>query len=294
MPGKTICDLENIEVRMGEHILLNKFNLKIDEPTILSVISEDESASTLLQIIAGLINADKGKVKYPSWNVYGKTDLAQWVQYVPDDIVCYRDMKVKQFLHGIALSESDREMEKQGLKLCRFFGIDPKEKLLDLTFEQNRLVAMIQAIVMKPRLLLLDRPYDLISKKQYADLLRMLVKLRNVGMSIIIAADSYRDIIMPSDRYLFIKEGKIVANYGRKELPRPAKVVTMDGGSLSSMKNSLMTVLYQTPLRSCFLYREQNAEDLMARLYKSGCKNFSVDALTIEEEVFKNYERWKL
>ena len=293
MPGKTICDLENIEVQMGETILLNKFNLKIDEPIILSVISEDESSSALLQVIAGLIDVDKGKVAYPSWNIYGKTDLAQWVQYVPDDIVCYRDMKVKQFLHGIALSESDKVVEKQGLGLCKLFGIDPKEKLLELTFEQNRLVAMIQAIMMKPRLLLLDRPYDLISKAMYADLLRMLVKLRNAGMSIIIAADSYRDIIMPSDRYLFIKDGRIVANYKRKELPRPAKVVTMDGGSLKLMKSSLMTILYQTPVRCCFLYREKNAEDLMARLYKSGCKNFSVDELSMEEEVFGNYERWK-
>lgn len=293
MPGKTICDLENIEVQMGDNLLLNKFNLKIDEPIILSVISEDESSSALLQVIAGLIDADKGKVAYPSWNIYGKTDLAQWVQYVPDDIVCYRDMKVKQFLHGIALSESDKVVEKQGLGLCKLFGIDPKEKLLELTFEQNRLVAMIQAIMMKPRLLLLDRPYDLISKAMYADLLRMLVKLRNAGMSIIIAADSYRDIIMPSDRYLFIKDGRIVANYKRKELPRPAKVVTMDGGSLKLMKSSLMTILYQTPVRTCFLYREKNAEDLMARLYKSGCKNFSVDELSMEEEVFGNYERWK-
>lgn len=293
MPSKTICDLENIEVQMGENTLLKDFSLKIDAPVILSVISEDESASALLQVIAGLMNADRGKVKYPSWSAYDKTELAQWIQYVPDDIVCYRDMKVKQFLHGIALSESDRDMEEQGLKMCKHFGIDPKEKLLDLTFEQNRLVAMIQAILMKPNLLLLDRPYDLISQKKYADLLWMLVKLRNVGMSIIIAADSYRDIIMPSDRYLFIKEGKIVANYKRKDLPKPAKVITMEGGSLKPMKSSLMTVLYQTKVRSCILYREQNAKELMARIYKSGCRNFSVNELSMEEEVFKNYERWK-
>lgn len=293
MPKKTICDLQNIEIRMGENTLLKNFNLKIEEPIILSVISEDESASALLKVMAGLINADKGTVKYPSLDIHSKTDLAQWIQYVPDDIVCYRDMKVKQFIHGIALAESDKEMEKQGLKLCKFFGIDPKEKLLDLTFEQNRLVAMIQAIMMKPRLLLLDRPYDLISKKKYVQLLKMLLKLRKVGMSIVIAANSYQDILMPSNRYLFIKEGKPFASYKRKELPHPAKVITVEGGSLNSMKGLQMTVLYKSKKRSCFLYRGQDSGELMPRLYKSGCSNFSVNELTMEEEVFKNYERWK-
>ncbi len=269
---------------------IEDISLVLRKKQITALISEDESAGEVLKLIAGLYVPDRGNVDYPCMPEQKGTFVHKRFQYVPDDIVCYDGLNVKEFLHGMA--NGNEELEEAAKRLVDIFGIDEKEPLLEMTFEQNRLVSMIQAMMAKPLLLLLNRPYDMLRENTYRLLIRELIGQFFDGTALVMAAQSYDNLIMPCHKYLFLESGKIKACYNRDQLPRPSKVVTMWGGDISSLLPEKMEVLVKRRNYFRFLYREQSMRELAIRLSKTGCDNFNIEELTMEEEIFHNYERW--
>ncbi|MCM1499669.1 MAG: hypothetical protein NC124_14490 [Clostridium sp.] len=212
------------------------------------------------------------------------------IQYVPDDIVCYDGLTVAAFLQGIA--EDDERIFEEAARLINVFHIDKEELLLDMTFEQNRLVSVIQAMMAKPALLLLSRPYDMLTEQTYKLLLKEIVALYAHGSTVVLTAEHYQDVVLPAHDYIFLKDGHMIGNFARNQLPVPAKVITLWGGNVSSMLSAKMTMLVKRKGYCRFLYRETDMKELGLRLSMTGCKNFNIEELTMEEMLFENYERW--
>lgn len=293
MEMECLCTLQDVTVSDGDNKILENIQYNIEDSVMETFISKDGSASALLKVIGGFLSIDDGAVEYPVYSP-NKKDLAKWIQYVPDDIVCYSNMKVREFLQGVAMSlEIEGALEK-AMELCQLFEINIEEELLELTFEKNRLVAMIQAIVAKPKLLLLDAPYDMIGKQRYGLLLKELVRLHATGTTILIAADAYDKVVLPCNTYTYLKDGAIWARFDKSELPVPAKVIMLENGNPSVMRKDRMKLLYRTKTRLCFIYKEENMAELVLRIYRTGCSNFTVNELSMEEEVYGDYERWQL
>lgn len=292
MEKESLCLCEHAAYAAQGDINIEDFNLEIGRKKIIAIVSEDQSGTTVLQLIAGLKALTGGKISFPGRGDAKRKESLPAVQYVPDDIVCYDRISVADFLKGMsrhlpqALEEADR--------LLGMFEITPKEKLLDMTFEQNRLVGIIQALMGTPELLLLDRPYDMLRPETYRELLGEITSRCEKGAGIVLAASEYSDISIPCNEYIFMQEGKIRKKLARKELPRPAKVITMWGGSLKGMDESKLELLYKDKSDGCcrFLYREYNMKRLAESLSKSGCKNFNVGELSMEEEIFADYAGW--
>lgn len=291
MDTVTVCSMQDVTIQEGTECVVKDLQLDIRESEITVLIAEDNSASQILQVMGGFRNAVQGDVGYPGMALENGAIPAGWIQYVPDDIICYNNMKVKDFLCGVALASST-ETIREGVRLCGVFGINPEEELLELTFEQNRLVAMIQALIRRPKLLLLDRPYDMLGKRAYLLLWKEIMELRKQGTTVVVSAQSYEDVKIACDRYLFLRDGELYKDSTRKELPRPAKVITIEGGSVSAMNPEKLKLLYKDRRQCRFLYWESNMGELVLRIYKTGCYNFNVEELSMEEEIFADYERW--
>ena len=184
------------------------------------------------------------------------------------------------------MEESDR--------LCEVFDIDQEEELLNLTFEQNRLVAMIQALVLKPKFLLLDRPSDMIGRKAYLLLWKEIRALQKQGTAVVLTADAYADIVVDCDRYLFFRDGELEYDLLYEDLPLPGKVITLEGGSLDPLDMDKGELLYEEQGQTRILYWEGDMKEVALCIAKTGCENFNVEELSMEEEIFEDYERWTL
>lgn len=290
MAENILCKCSHAAVKGEEGNRIEDISLSVRKKQIIALISEDESGADVLKLMAGLYVPDCGRIVYPGMTKQDRIRFPKKIQYVPDDIVCYAGLSVKEFLHGMA--NGDEEMEANGARLLSVFEIDEKETLLDMTFEKNRLVSVIQAMMMKPMLLLLNRPYDMMREKTYRLLLKEMIEQYYEGTALVIASQSYENMVLPCHTYLFLENGKVRARYDRNQLPKPSKVVTMWGGELSALLPEKMDMLIQRRNYYRFLYREQNMQELAIRLSKTGCDDFNIEELTMEEELFGNYERW--
>ncbi len=271
---------------------VRQFELQAQESCVTALISEDALAGRLLQGMAGLRKLKHGVIEYPCIP-HKKKDMSRWVQYVPDDIICYRNLKVKDYLRGMAYAVS-RETAGEAERLCELFGIDVSTNFLEMTFEQNRLVAMIQALARKPRLLLLDKPSDMLGKRAYLMLWREIFKQQQEGMAVVLVSECYEDIGIPCDRYLFFEKDEKPLSFSQGTLPHPAKVITLEGGTPASMNPDKLKIISRGLNKVRFLYWEEDARDIASRICESGCYDFSVEELSMEEEITQNYEGWML
>ena len=287
-----ICGIDGLQIRTGKTIKIADIKVRINKGERIAIISQEDEATTLLQMIAGFREKEEGEITYPLWTLSKKTPLTTYLQYVPDDIICYTNMTVKQFLSGVHKAGKAEEVWEESLRLCEKFSIALEEQLLNLTFEQNRLVAMIMALTADTEMLLLDRPYDLLSGKMYDLFLEELERINKKGATILLSATSYEQVKVSCDRYIFLREGKPVQEYSREEIPFPAKVITLFGGNVAGMEKEKLQMLWQKAEQSVFLYKEKDMQELAVRLSKTGCRNFRVEDLTVEEEIFGDYERY--
>lgn len=290
MSENVLFDCSHVFIQGKHDDLLEDISLSVREKELIALISEDDSAGDVLKLMAGLYMPDRGKIVYSDMVKQGRTVFPKKIQYVPDDIVCYDGLTVKEFLRG--MSKKDEKIDVETARLLDVFDIDENEALLEMTFEQNRLVSIIQAMMAKPVLLLLDRPYDMLGDKAYKLLLKEMIGQYFEGTAMVIAAEHFKDVVMPCHQYLFLDEGKITAHYTRTQLPRLPKVVTIWGGDISSFQQEKMEILVRKKQYIRFLYRGQDMQELAVRLAKTGCDNFNIEELSMEEEIFQHYERW--
>lgn len=290
MPENVLCNCSHVSVMGKQGNLLEDISLSVREKELVALISEDESAGDVLKLIAGLYVPDHGKIACADTVKQDGTGFTRKIQYIPDDIVCYDGLTVKEFLYG--MSKQDDELEAEAARLLDVFDVDGTEELLEMTFEQNRLVSIIQAMMAKPVLLLMNRPYDMLRKRTYQLLLKEMIGQYYGGTSIVIAAESFEDLVMPCHKYVYLDGGKVTGIYTRNQLPKVPKVVTMWGGDVSPFLPEKMEMLVRNTQYVRFLYREQDMQELAARLSKTGCDNFNIEEITMEEELFHNYERW--
>ncbi len=290
MSENVLCNCHHVSVMGKQENLLEDLTLSVRKKELVALISEDESAGDVLKLIAGLYVPDHGKIVYPDMTGQDKTNFSKRCQYIPDDIVCYDGLRVKEFLHGMA--RRDGEAEAEAVRLLTAFGINEDELLLEMTFGHNRLVSIIQAMMARPSLLLMNRPYDMLGERMYQLLLKEMIRQYFEGTAIVIAAESFADVVMPCHKYVYLEAGRMKASFSRTQLPPLSKVITMWGGEISSFLPEKMELLVRRKQYVRFLYREQDMQELADRLGRAGCDNVTIEELSMEEELFHNYERW--
>ncbi len=290
MSKEVLCRCSQLTVKGKQNMLLKDVSLSVKREQITALISEDDSAGEILKLIAGLYQPDKGQISYPGMKKEEVAVYPKKIQYVPDDIICYPNLTVWDFIHGIA--KGNEQMEALAERLLARFGIHADELLLEMTFGENRMVSIIQAVMAQPALLLMNRPYDMLGREDYGLILKEIVNLYSKGAGIVIAAQSYEDVVISCHEYIFLKDGKMAGQYNKNQLPLPAKVVTLWGGSTATFVREKMELLCRNKDYIRFLYREPDMKELGVRIGMSGCRNFNVEELTMEEELFEDYERW--
>lgn len=292
MSGSLICSFQNAVRKDGQYVYSDSLQLNIEEFTSYAILTEGRAGTVLLQNIAGLRAFSKENIIYFGGIEETGKQLSDFVQYVPDDIICYPDMSVEDYLCGIALATSVKEVKEAG-RLCGVFGIDLKEKLLDLTFEKNRLIAMIQALVREPKLLLIDHPGAFLTQQASLLLWNEILKKKKKGMAVVVTENEFSELRNPFEKYIFLEEEEVCfKTYDGAELPVPPKVVTMQGNNIRKFSDPKVEILYQDEQMLRFLYKGRDIKKIATMIYHSGCENFFVEELTMEETVFENYERW--
>ena len=219
---KSILTLEKISLKFGRKIILDNFNLKLNNGQILGLLGPNGvGKSTIFNLITGLLSPDFGSItinskvvnKYP---IYKRT-LRFKIGFVPQYGGFFHELTVYENLKAIAeitLKEANIREEKINSLISKFeldAMRDIKAKFLSGGQKKKLVIAI--ALIADPKILLLDEPFAALDLMTIKALQEIIVNLQgNSNISVILCDHQARDLLACVDTAAIIHNGKVVAH----------------------------------------------------------------------------------
>ena len=200
---------KNIYKNFHERDILKDVNLSIKngEITLLSGPSGG-GKSTLLRIMSGLDKADKGQVFLNQMDIDTQTDIYPDISIVFQQLFLWPHLSNRENI-TLAFDKTSRNdlveyyIEYFGLEEC----IDkyPNESSLG----QKQRIALIRALVLEPKYLLLDEVTSALDKKNVVKVIDLLKKLQDKNTAILIISHDMRVLNTFKDNQYHLENGNL-------------------------------------------------------------------------------------
>jgi len=186
-------------------------NFKIQNGEFVSILGESgEGKTTLLRVIAGLEKAQgviqKGK-EFWLENNRSLPVQKRGIGYVSQDYALFENMSIIGNLNYVS---NNIELANE---LLKNFGLwDLKNRnIKSLSGGQKQRVSIARALVIKPKLLLLDEPLSALDKKRRESLQNHIINYtKEFNSTTIMVTHNTHEAYFMSDKIFLLKDGKIV------------------------------------------------------------------------------------
>ena len=172
--------------------------------------------TTVLRILAGLMEPDNGKLKVnnTTWIDTNKKIHLQpqkrKVGFVFQDYALFPNMSVKENLLFALNKGDDKKIVSELIEIVEL-GELQNRKPETLSGGQKQRVALARALVQKPELLLLDEPLSALDNEIRQKLQQYILQVhREFGLTTILVSHDISEILKMSSQVLEIEHGKII------------------------------------------------------------------------------------
>ena len=216
--------LRNTDVFYGSFQVLWDVSLELPAAKVSCILGPNGAGkSTVLKAIAGLIPA-RGTMTFDGRDLSGTSTperVAAGISLVLERRRLFADLTVAEnlMLGGFQLEKSRRASQlAQVLSLIPKLEGFMKRKGGDLSGGQQQLVAIGRGLMANPRLLLLDEPFLGLSPAAVEEILVLVKRLNDDGLSILFnEQDVQRSLAMSHHAYL-LESGRVIAHGDAKEM----------------------------------------------------------------------------
>ncbi|HEV7523589.1 MAG TPA: amino acid ABC transporter ATP-binding protein [Acidimicrobiia bacterium] len=212
-------ELRDVHKRFGDNEVLRGVDLGVDEHQVVCLIGPSGCGkSTLLRCINALEPIDRGEIDIDGERVSGRgvdvNALRADVGIVFQSFNLFPHMSV---LENVALAPrkvlklSPREATQRAFELLTRIGLDEKahEYPDRLSGGQQQRVAIVRALAMQPRVMLLDEVTSALDPELVSEVLTLITQLATEGMTMLLATHEMgfaRDV---SSKVVFLYQGRI-------------------------------------------------------------------------------------
>ncbi|MDZ4404042.1 ABC transporter ATP-binding protein [Prosthecobacter sp.] len=227
-----MIDVQNLTKQYAGRTAVNSISFKVEPGEIVGFLGPNGAGkSTTMRILSGYMPATSGRVQVAGFDVFQQSiAVRQSVGYMPEMAPLYTDMKVKEYLRFRAELKglSGHEMRRRVGEVMELTGVtDMRKRLIgNLSKGYRQRVALADALVHKPKLLILDEPtngLDPVQIRHVRDLLRSLKSKHTVLLSTHIL----HEVEQTCDRVIMIHQGRLRANDTPQNLTRQLRSTTL-------------------------------------------------------------------
>ena len=217
----SIIEFENISLSYGNRLILDNISFKINEGQIFGMLGPNGvGKSTIFNLITGLINPDKGKIKIIGENVinfpiYLRTRKFK-VGYVPQYGGYFNNLTLHDNLKAISeivIENKNLRDERINYLISKFELDNLKDiKAKFLSGGQKKKLVIALALLSQPRVLLLDEVFAALDVLTIKMLQEIIVNLQQENLITVCICDHQaRDLLACVDVAMILDNGKIVA-----------------------------------------------------------------------------------
>ena len=213
-----ILELRNVDAAYGPTQILKAVNLAVEERGIATLLGANGAGkTTMLRAICNMIVRVSGEIRFGGERIDCKAteDIARLgVAHVPDGRGTFLDLTVEENLRLGAYTRRDKGIATDFDRLRGYFPHlmeRRRQQAGTLSGGEQQMLAISRALMLRPKLLLLDEPSFGLAPLVVQEIFQILRTInRNEGVSMLLVEQNARIALELADHAYLIETGCIV------------------------------------------------------------------------------------
>jgi lipopolysaccharide export system ATP-binding protein len=213
----SILGAEGLRKSYRKRTVVHNVSLEIKQNEIVGLLGPNGAGkTTIFYMIVGLEKPDKGKIYLNAKDI---SRLPMYlrarngISYLPQEASVFRKLTVEEnillVLQTMPLTKREREHKLETLLDELDIEYVRHTKAYQLSGGERRRTEIARCLVIEPRFILLDEPFAGIDPIAVIDIQKILQKLRERGIGVLITDHNVRETLAITDRAYIINEGQI-------------------------------------------------------------------------------------
>jgi lipopolysaccharide export system ATP-binding protein len=238
----------NLIKEYKKRVVVNDVSLNVKQGEIVGLLGPNGAGkTTTFYMICGMVKPKSGEIELDGENIskfpmYKRAKAG--IGYLPQEASIFRKMTVRQnitsVLQFMKLDKDDIEIRCD--KLLKDFNIDRIEdsKGYMLSGGERRRTEIARALASDPKFMLLDEPFAGIDPIASEDIMRIVAKLKEKGIGVLITDHNVHETLSIVDRAYILIEGKIFRSGNANDLANDEMVKKLYLGENFSLDRYLL------------------------------------------------------
>ncbi|MFC5509438.1 ABC transporter ATP-binding protein [Bosea massiliensis] len=257
-----MLEVREVSAGYGSDVVLHECSLTVGAGEVVALIGANGAGkSTLVKSISGLLTLRRGEITLDGTRVDGLTPrerLERGIVHVPEGRQVFAGLSVAENLalgaHAVHESRDRGFVERCIAQSCEYFPalLDRLgEPAGNLSGGQQQMLAIARGLMSRPRYLLLDEPSLGLAPLLVSETFRLIARLSQSGISILLSEQNARQSLAVSDRAYVLELGRITLEGRSKAILDSGDVSEKYlGGSGAANRNPSRQAALEASLRA--------------------------------------------
>lgn len=210
---------ENIEKKIQGKIILCDINLELKSGLVYGIVGRNGSGKTMLfRAISGLMKLTGGRVEYDRKELKRDFDVLPSLGITIEHAGMYpeftglQNLKILAKIKGMITEKEIREAIKR-------VGLNPDDKRIVKKYSlgMKQRLAIAQAIMEKPEVIMLDEPTNGLDENGVLLIRNIISEERERGSIILLASHNKEDIELLADKVYCLSDGRLQEEQNHEE-----------------------------------------------------------------------------
>ena len=227
--------VEKLTRLYGNIAAVYNVSFEINKGEIIGLLGHNGAGkTTIMKMLSGIIESNYGSIEINGVDIKDHPKkVKKDIGYLPENLSIYSEMSVADYLDyvceikGIKANKVASEINR----IIKATDIESKifSKMSTLSKGYEKRVAIAQAILGKPELLILDEPTNGLDPKQ-TNIVRELIRDLSKNATVILSTDIVQEVDALCSRALIVRDGELIVDAELDELKK---------GNILSLSTSL-------------------------------------------------------
>jgi ABC-2 type transport system ATP-binding protein len=228
----------------GDITAVSNVSFKINKGEIVGLLGHNGAGkTTIMKMLSGFIESNHGSIEINGVDIKDNPKKAQKdIGYLSENLPVYPEMFVADYLDYVCEIKGIKKNDKAAEIRRVTMATDIESKILSsistLSRGYKQRVGIAQAILGKPKLLILDEPTNGLDPKQ-TSLVRELIRNLSQDATVILSTHIMQEVDALCSRALIVRDGQLVVDAELDELKKSNTLILSTSLNEDSLSSSL-------------------------------------------------------
>jgi len=213
-----LLEIRNLETYYGPVMAIRGVSMDVAEGQIVSLLGANGAGkTTVLKTISGAMDPQKGQVTYAGQRIDGHDPdwvARQGIAHVPEGREVFPFLNVDENLRMGAFSRRDGQIQSDLELVYDYFPVLKtlsRAQAVNLSGGQQQMLAIGRALMLRPRLMLLDEPSLGLSPRLVQEISEIITRLNaEQGVTVLLVEQNAKMALQVGDYGYVMEVGRIV------------------------------------------------------------------------------------